>query len=85
MSGITGFINHGDSTIVEATCPSCEKNQKILVSTFGLGMWLTGNWLIQDAFPSLQPGSREILMTGYHSYCWEMDFGFDDYESPDGF
>ena len=62
-----------DVTILEIPCPFCGKISKLKVSTKvwrdGLTAYRNGA-LIQHAWPTLTPSSRELIMTGICDECW---------------
>ncbi len=43
--------------------------------------WTTGELLIQEAFPHLNPGEREFIMTGITPAEWDAMFRTEDLES----
>ena len=62
-----------DVTILEIPCPFCGKISKLKVSTKvwrdGLTAYRNGA-LIQNAWPTLTPSSRELIETGICDECW---------------
>ena len=62
-----------DVTILEIPCPFCSKISKLKVSTKvwrdGLTAYRNGA-LIQHAWPTLTPSSRELIKTGICDECW---------------
>lgn len=62
-----------DVTIFEIPCPFCDKISKLKVSTKvwrdGLTAFRNGA-LIQHAWPTLTPSSRELIKTGICDECW---------------
>ena len=62
-----------DVTILEIPCPFCGKISKLKVSTKvrrdGLTAYRNGA-LIQHAWPTLTPSSRELIKTGICDECW---------------
>ena len=67
----TGYRN--DVTILAIPCPLCGKISKLKVSTKvwrdGLMAYRNGA-LIQNAWPTLTPSSRELIKTGICDECW---------------
>ena len=67
----TDYLN--DVTILEIPCPFCGKISKLKVST---KVWRDGlmayrnEALIQNAWPTLTPSSRELIKTGICDECW---------------
>jgi hypothetical protein len=37
-----------------------------------------GGELIQNAFPDMDPGERELLITGTHDACWDKLFSEEE-------
>jgi hypothetical protein len=64
---------------IKSICPECKKVQTIHVETEDFLKWRKGLY-IQAAFPYLGPSEREALMTGYCDTCWDVLFGFEDFE-----
>lgn len=59
-----------ETYIVETPqCSWCGKGGVVEVPAPGFFAWQIGA-LIQDAFPTLSPGIREQLKTGYHPECY---------------
>ena len=62
-----------DVTILEIPCPFCGKISKLKVSTKvwrdGLNAYKNGA-LIQNAWPTLSPSDRELILTGICDECW---------------
>ena len=62
-----------DITIFEIPCPFCGKISKLKVSTKvwrdGLNAYKNGA-LIQNAWPTLSPSDRELILTGICDECW---------------
>ena len=60
-------------TILEIPCPFCGKISKLKVSTKvwrdGLNAYKNGA-LIQNAWPTLSPSDRELILTGICDECW---------------
>lgn len=51
-------------------CVGCGKRSHIEVDLDSYVSWRTGTY-IQEAFPNLTAGERELLMTGTHDACWD--------------
>jgi hypothetical protein len=73
-------MGHAPTSVL---CPKCFVcgNQSILdVPHEGFDLWDAGAF-VQDAFPTLTPGEREMLITGTHPECWDKMFAEegDDY------
>lgn len=57
-------------TLVECrTCILCGTRSVIGLPTAGVWAWEHGA-LVQEAFPTLEPATREMLITGTHPECW---------------
>jgi hypothetical protein len=55
--------------ILTNNCPFCGVIQEVAVSTADFVKYKNGA-LIQDAFPSLTPSKREVILTGICDNCW---------------
>lgn len=64
------------TTVTTQPCLMCGKTTTLEVDTEGLKSWLAGA-LIQDAFPDMPVGKRELLKSGWHAACWARMFGSD--------
>ena len=62
-----------DVTVLEISCPWCGKISELKVSTKvwrdGLNAYKNGA-LIQNAWPTLSPSDRELILTGICDTCW---------------
>ena len=58
-------------TIQTPPCPMCDKSSLIEVDAISFRTWQAGAH-IQNAFPQLLAGQRELLMTGFHEACWDQ-------------
>lgn len=58
-------------------CPMCADASELEVDEQGALRWRQGE-LIQKALPELTPDQRELLMTGFHSDCWDKAFSEED-------
>jgi len=58
-------------------CCVCGKSADIEVDNRGYIKWSNG-MLVQDAFPEMPSGIRELLISGTHPECWEELFSEDD-------
>lgn len=59
-------------------CSMCGKTSFLVVSEDSFRDWRSGA-LVQDAFPSLNCGDRELLMTGTHPECWDVLWEYTDF------
>lgn len=79
MNGKPDIIekNYGDHKDLIIECPWCGKTSTIKLNVentkaFDEGVKAYQNGaLIQNAFPFLTAGERELLMTGICTKCWE--------------
>lgn len=63
------------SVTVCVTCRMCGKEYKLKVSEKGYTDWLCGA-RVQDAFPELPKGDRELFVSATCNDCWNNMFGF---------
>ena len=68
-------------TNIIKTCISCKKEYKIEVNTSDLYSYMNGK-LVQNAFPYLSVGERELLVSGMCDKCF-IDMFKDDNEEPE--
>jgi len=61
-------------------CPSCGKRNQIFANLVKLNRWQSGGELIQNVWPNLSAEERELMLTGFHSDCWDEMFAEDEYE-----
>lgn len=77
-------------TVITPQCPRCGARGEVVVPKINYEKWKSGEILyVQNAFAFLDAGLREQLMTGYHDYCFDLDFAEleedeadDDDEAP---
>ncbi len=62
-------------TVQTPPCPRCGKPSTLTVDDEAFETWRSGT-LIQNAFPDMSADDRELLITGYHGKCWDLDFGY---------
>lgn len=63
---------------VEKMCRECQKNVKLQVHKQDFIAYQNGAF-VQNAFPYLSDGDRELLVSGICSNCFDEMFGvFDD-------
>lgn len=61
---------HQDTiTVTTPACPRCSVPSQVIVSRKAFRAWQDGAH-IQHVFP---PEVRELLKTGYHDACWDLD------------
>lgn len=63
---------------VTQPCCVCAERSMLEVNRESYYEWKSGNALIQEAFPAMSAGERELLITGTHSECWEKIFGGEE-------
>lgn len=63
--------------ITTPPCPHCHRTSEVSVPAEGVAAHNAGA-LIQNAFPTLDANARELLMTGFHTTCWDDVFGDED-------
>lgn len=56
------------------TCHHCGLTHEITVDIEDWFDWVTGDTLIQEAFPYLTPGERELIKAHMCADCWEKMF-----------
>lgn len=66
-------------TMLLCNCKLCKKEYKLMVNTVDLENYNTGNILIQNAFPYLNDGERELIISGICDTCFN-DIMKDDEE-----
>ena len=73
-----------DTVKIERTCTSCGAVHVLTVSATGFAAWDMGRGaFIQDAFPELTSGERELLKTGMCGACFDALFdGLPDEPPP---
>lgn len=54
-------------------CPKCGIRSEVILEREDVLRWVRGEH-IQDVWPQMTAGERELIMTGYHSTCFEEDF-----------
>ena len=59
--------------LAEIRCPHCRRLYTLQLSKAGIEARENGA-LIQDAFPELTAGERELLISGTCDACWERFF-----------
>ena len=70
-------INYKETCIV-TSCPFCGHANEVEVNDADYWDWQDGT-LVQDAFPYLNAGEREMLISGICPTCWDSMFGMDDH------
>lgn len=62
---------------IDTVCPFCHEHHKVSVLKEEYDKWKSG-MLVQRAFPTMAPETRELLITGICSNCWEtMETAWD--------
>jgi hypothetical protein len=62
---------------LECLCDHCEYAENILVNEADYDAWHNGVF-IQDAFPYLTAGQRELMISSTCDTCWKEFFGEDE-------
>ena len=60
-------------------CTVCGEYEVWSLDRQAVTKWQEGEY-IQNAFPDMSAGDREILISGTHPACWSKLFGEDDNE-----
>ena len=58
-------------------CMHCGKTTVMKLDRESVEAWKNGEF-IQEAFPELNKGSRELIVSGIHPECWNAMFGDED-------
>ena len=64
----------GHAITITGVCPFCGEEWSITVSAVDFATWQEGE-LIQNAFPYLSAGERELLISGICTDCQKKIFG----------
>jgi len=70
------FVSDSSRVLLVRACPVCSEEQKITGTRAGLDAYLQGAF-VQDAFPTLTPDQREVLVSGTCAECWAEMWGED--------
>ena len=60
-------------------CRDCGKEFRLKVQASDVEKWRNGAY-VQVAFPYLDASERELLISKTCGICWDVMFGFDDWE-----
>ena len=71
---LDGYVD-GEDFVLTRNCPKCSRRQEIRVKSQDFIDWQSGKKLLQQAFPYLDAGVREILDTGVCDPCWQTEQG----------
>jgi hypothetical protein len=63
-----------------AECPLCGKRQELVIDANAYIRWRDGRVLIQQAFPGLTAGERELIQTGTCQPCWDLMWAYLEQE-----
>lgn len=55
-------------------CPRCHKVIELPIKEVELLAWNPNEQFVQEAFPELTPGQREMLLSGICEECWSILF-----------
>ena len=61
-------------------CTVCGATTLMYLDETAYTRWQNHEILIQQAFPDLSAGERELLKTGFHPACWDSLFKEEDDE-----
>lgn len=61
-------------------CPHCHKVIELPIKEEELLAWNPNEQFVQEAFPELTPGQREMLLSGLCEECWNEIFSEEDEE-----
>lgn len=71
------------NTTIQATCNMCKTDHYFEATEHQLDRYRSGEH-IQDVFPNLSAGERELLISGVCGTCFDKLFsGFEDEEEDD--
>ena len=73
------MVAPNENVIVVIQCRLCQKDQKLTVPAEGLRKRQAGA-LIQDAFPELSKGDRELFVSQTCGECWDKMFALEEEE-----
>jgi hypothetical protein len=59
---------------LEVECVSCKKTTKLYVRDVDYSVWVRGYGLVQNVFPYLSAGERELLISQICDDCWNRMF-----------
>lgn len=73
-----------DGIVLKKACLYCEVDFLIIVPLAGMKAWDNGAF-IQDAFPDMDMGTRELLISGTCGSCFDamIEDGDEEYEDVD--
>ena len=66
-----------DKLDFELECKYCDYEETISVAQADYRAWHNGKF-IQDAFPYLTAGQRELMLSNTCNDCWNRFFPYDD-------
>lgn len=69
-----------DKGNVGVHCPRCLAVTGLPITEEELLAWNPSEQYVQDAFPQLTPGQREVLLSGICEKCWNEIFPEEDEE-----
>ena len=64
--------------MVQIKCRRCGKTYELPIEEKDIVNYITGPALIQDAFPQLTTGERELIKTRICPTCWDKMFDDPD-------
>ena len=64
--------------VVSLKCKNCGEVYKVELSAEQYQMLKSGDYLIQEILPDLDPGIRELFISGICPICWNAMFPEED-------
>lgn len=71
-------FNDNGTVTLSGPCMVTKEQYSVTVPEVGYRQWVTGNVLIQNAFPTLPKDDREFLISGTSPKGWKQLFGDDE-------
>ena len=71
-------------TVEALPCMVCHKSSLVQITEYEYYQLKSGEGHVQDIFPDIDPGFREMLITGTHSDCWDKMFADADADDDEG-
>lgn len=64
--------------VIELQCVQCGELYEVEISAEQYQMLTSGQYLIQEVLPDLDPGIREMFISGICPICWNAMFPEED-------
>lgn len=71
-------ISDQRDSFADIQCNMCGHVFTIMYNRADMTDWLSGSKLIQDAFPYMTAGERELLLSGICSTCFDSMFSSEE-------